>query len=334
MRTNIVGRTGAVTVVACALVTSPIVAGPASATYPGEDGRLYFGVVDIAAGRSADVYSVRPSGAGLRQETEAGTGQDLCPAVSADGRRVAFCSNRSGFNEVWTMDAGGGHVRQLTRLEGTSTFPDWSPDGRLVAFAHADLGPAGQLRETSRIWVANPRTGRVSLLVPASPEPGLREDRHPAFSPNGKSVVFVRRGLERQPDGSVLIVSGQLWRYDLRTGASTQLTFDDTLKDQVPDWSPDGRRIAYHAGDDIWVMRADGSHQRNLTATPDVVEIGAAWSPEEDRIAFLGGGPGVPEGVSYVQVMCADGSNRHVVVATPGFSHAVPGWQPVPRGHH
>lgn len=78
-------------------------------------------------------------------------------------------------------------------------------------------------------------------------------------------------------------------------------------------------------------MRANGSRQRDVTATPDVVEFGAAWSPEGGAIAFTGAGPDVPEGERYVEVMCADGSHRHVVVPTPGLSQAVTGWQPL--GH-
>ena len=61
----------------------------------------------------------------------------------------------------------------------------------------------------------------------------------------------------------------------------TQLTFDLVAKDQLPDWSPDGSRIAFveqthPAGGDIWVMNADGSDAHALTSGAD--KLGTAWS--------------------------------------------------------
>ena len=111
----------------------------------------------------------------------------------------------------------------------------------------------------------------------------------------------------------------------------TQLTFDPNVKDQTPDWSPDGTRLAYGADDDIWVMNADGSGQDNLTKTPDA-EFGTAFSPDGTLIAFVGSGGVVPAGQRYVQTMGTDGSDRQVVTATPGLLQAVPGWQPLGSG--
>ena len=89
----------------------------------------------------------------------------------------------------------------------------------------------------------------------------------------------------------------------------TQLTFDDALKDQVPDWSPDGSKIAYAAGDpgDVLVMNADGSDQHTSSVDP-TDDFGSAWSPDGGQIAFT---PLRRSDGRYVAN--ADGSNVHVV---------------------
>ena len=221
------------------------------------------------------------------------------------------------------MNANGRNLRQLTSLGARSLFPDWSPSGDEIAFGL-------QLTDgTSSIWAADAKTGSSHRIVPASTAPGVWADRFPAYSPDGSTVLFVRQLLERNAAGNLVPVQGQLWLHNLCSGVSTQLTFDATFKDQVPDWSPDGRRIAYGASDAVWVMDSDGANRTNLTGYDGAIEFGAAWSPRGHFIAFTGGGADVPAGERYVQVIRADGNERHSVAPTPGLLQAVAGWQPL-----
>lgn len=105
---------------------------------------------------------------------------------------------------------------------------------------------------------------------------------------------------------------------------TTQLTFDPAPKDQVPDWSPDGAKIAYvenvpgRRGGDIWLIDADGTNPHPITSGIDL--LGTAWSPDGTQIATLNWT------TRTVEVMNADGSDRHPV--HPGGIQFVPGWQP------
>ncbi len=73
-----------------------------------------------------------------------------------------------------------------------------------------------------------------------------------------------------------------------------QLTFDLDPKDQVPNWSTDGSRIAYvtrtrpQGAGDIWIIDGDGSDPRPITTGPER-EFGAAWSPEGTRVQLVPG---------------------------------------------
>lgn len=75
-----------------------------------------------------------------------------------------------------------------------------------------------------------------------------------------------------------------------------------------PAWSPDGTRIAYVRGGDIWVMNANGGNQTNITNSPGVQQAERApdWSPEGSRIVYQKAGA--------VWVMNADGKGQVLVV--------------------
>jgi Tol biopolymer transport system component/DNA-binding winged helix-turn-helix (wHTH) protein len=59
---------------------------------------------------------------------------NLMPQFSPDGHKIAFESDRSGYEEIWICDADGSNPTQMTRLERYSGSPRWSPDGRSIAF--------------------------------------------------------------------------------------------------------------------------------------------------------------------------------------------------------
>jgi Tol biopolymer transport system component len=274
---------------------------PANATYPGRtNGRLAFGML---VGGNVDIYSVRPDGTGLRQLTT-GPSFDACPAFSPDGKRIAYCSNADGTNEIWQMSQNGEHQRQVTHL-GFALWPDYSPRGSRLAFE-------GQTAADPNVEIYVSKTDGSGLRQLTA---GAGNNLYPAWSPNGSRIVFEsdRTGVP------------QVWVMNADGSHQTQLTFDSVPKDQVPDWSPDGSRIAYTAdtspdgnGGQIRVMNANGSHQHAITQGPN--DYGPSWSPDGTELALLNAA------TRDVEVISADGRCRRVVHHDgPQF---VPAWQP------
>jgi Tol biopolymer transport system component len=161
---------------------------------------------------------------------------NLAPALSPDGTRIVFISERNGLDyELYLADANTGEVlRRLRR--GTAFDPHfgslrfinsagtWSPDGQRFAFSAL-------------------RGGRdVIATIDASRGRILREYRiddvgeitSPTWSPDGRTIVF--SGLK----GGIT----DLWSLDVQTGQARQLT-DDRYADMQPAFSPDGRTIAF-----------------------------------------------------------------------------------------
>ena len=176
MRTTVLAPTVlSTTVLAATTLLALSATPPAGATYEGQEGRLAFGAFEGAGRTQADIWSVRPNGQALRQLTDA-PGADICPAYSADGKRIAFCSNRTGFYEIWVMDANGKDEQQLTDLGARATFPDFSPDGGSVV-----IGSPTVVGGVTDLWVVS-STGAASTRLTDTPDVA---ERLPVWSPDG-----------------------------------------------------------------------------------------------------------------------------------------------------
>lgn len=93
--------------------------------------------------------------------------QEIHPAYSPNGQRIAFATNRGGGNllQVWVMDANGANKTQLTFGPGNNYFPSWSPDGAQIVFVSDRTGNVD-------IWMMN-ANGSVQVNVTNSP--GIEE---------------------------------------------------------------------------------------------------------------------------------------------------------------
>jgi Tol biopolymer transport system component len=159
------------------------------------------------------------------------------PALSADGKLLAYASDRGGpYLDLWLQPFPGGVPRRLTNGEADSHSPSFSPDGAWIAF-RSERGEGGA-------YVISTGGGAETLAAPGA--------RDPRFSRDGRSIAYWVRG----EDGR-----DQLWVVAIGGGAPRRLC-DGFAVARYPLWSPDGRLILFLGSDgqrrDWWVVPAQG----------------------------------------------------------------------------
>ncbi len=321
--------------VAAALLTVATTAPPATATFPGHNGRIAFRRFLNEERTWGAVFTIRSHGKDEQQITFPLPGfVDRDPDYSPDGRTIAFQRESETANEIWAVNADGSHLIRLTRHDegclpesGTcDSSPAWSPDGTQIAFAR-DTGTIEE--ENKGIWVMD-ADGTDQHQVTQLDKPGLGLDRSPQFSPDGRRLVFERLNVRdaRPVDGIAL------WVLNLNTGREHRITPYVLNAGDTPEWSPDGRRILFHdngSGDpdvsaNLYTVRPNGTrlHQLTFERGGTVNYLGASFSPN-GRYITVGRRPETGGTNADVLVMRADGTHARNITRSVLYD-SYPDW--------
>jgi len=238
------------------------------------------------------------------------------PRWSPDGRWLGFLSSREDeHSQLWLLDRQGGEGRKATTLPSDVDDYVWAPDGKRVALVAEDpdtakpktpapividrfqfkQDEAGYLGKQHRhVYLLDVESGKTTRLTT-----GDYDELLPAWSPDGKSLVFVSK---RRPDAD-RDDDWDLYVMEATAGAPPRQLTTFEGPDNNPDyesrpaWSPDGRAIAYLQGgppnliyygvQKLAVVSSAGGAPRILTAALDRNVASPVWSSDGSSITFL-----------------------------------------------
>jgi TolB protein len=185
--------------------------------------------------------------------------------VSGNGK-IVFDSNRTGNFEIFTINADGSGVHQLTNNAADDFAAAWSADGSKIAFTSDRSG-------NYDVWTMNADGTGLTRITNDS-----HFDGDPTWKPDGSAIAF-----DSTRSGSM-----DIWTIDLPGGALHRRTASPAV-DEYPAWSPDGLKIAFDSDRtgnfDAFTMKTDGSGVTNITNN-SASDGGASWSPDGTLIAF------------------------------------------------
>jgi dipeptidyl aminopeptidase/acylaminoacyl peptidase len=235
--------------------------------------------VDKVANKSrTQIYLVPLSGGEPRQLTN-DEHSSSSPRWSPDADKLAFVSARDGEDQIWTIDISSGALKKVTAISTGAGDPVWSPDGNWLAFAsdvypectddacnkrRADEVAASKVKAhvatrllyrhwkswkegmRSHVFVVSAAGGEAKDVTPGdydAPPFSLGGPTDYAFSSDSKELAFVSNHDKVEATST----NADVWIVPVRGGAAKNITALNHGYDGSPQYSPDGRYIAYRS---------------------------------------------------------------------------------------
>lgn len=180
---------------------------------------------------------------------------------------IAFQADTGDGSQLYTVRANGHGLRQITHVDGEATTPDWSPNGRWIAFS---------LNECT-VAMIHPN-GSGMRTVPSQTPDGCETD--PAFTPDGHHLIFVRFDPATDEETIWIMRLNGDGRRQLGTGPGGATT---------PEISPDGQTVTFLSStpDDltaIFAVDIHGGPVSQVTPTLWGIAFKHDWAPDGSRL--------------------------------------------------
>ena len=264
--------------------------------------------------RNSDIWMVSWDGTESVQLTNSEDGEST-PRWSPDGKYLSFLSDRNSekVSQIWLLDTRGGEAKKITGLKGDLGEYAWSPDGKKIAMSIKDQDFTDTAKSKTRVpfvmdryhfkqdikgYVENRYTHLYIFDIITKKTDTLTkgnfDEAAPAWSPDGKQLAFVsNRTSDRDRNENT-----DIWVMDAIAGAAMKQLTTWAGADINPQWSPDGKWIAYTSSSsnlnftmygqtNLAVVAATGGTPKLLAGSLDRPVSDIQWTKDNQQLTFI-----------------------------------------------
>lgn len=252
------------------------------------DGRKIAYLRDRDGDENFDILVISARGGEPRELAPSPGSSDRFIQWSPQGDRILFESTRSGKSDIWVVPSSGREPLRLTDHENVYKAPQWSPDGRWIAFT----GNKSDAPNNLDIFLIPANGGEEKRLISIS-KGSL--DRAPSWSPDGREIAFISDYLGKDDIGLYSLESGEIsW---ISHPEWEVVSPGPIPGDKALDWSPDGSKLAYllnRGGSVDLVVRDLHRGLEVVLDTPNGQRLHQSFTPDGKGVLFIFSGPKHP----------------------------------------